>query len=473
MNTNKPLQNILSGWSPFVVIAATTLAAIAISIYCLLSGWVIIFQNLFYVPIIIACMYYTKKGFAFSVVLSFIYLFLIISFTRDSIIIMEALIRVFVFVGIAGLTAFLSIKRKRTKESLRESQEQYRALVENAAIGITVIDTNYKIIMVNAMLAKLFNKPVSDFVGKNCFMEYEKREAVCPHCPGVRAMASGNTVEVETQGVRDNGSRFNVRNRAVPFVGLNGVVKGFIELVEDITESKKNSEQIQKNLKEKEVLLQEIHHRVKNNMQVISSLLRLQSRNIKDEKSVEIFRECQNRVKSMALIHTKLYQSESLASINFAEYVSELTRNLMDSYNIDPGKVALTINVEKISLGVDLAVPCGLLVNELISNSLKHAFPKEASGEIKIYMHPTENSHIELTVSDNGIGFPEDLDFRKTDSLGIQLIISLAEGQLQGKIELNRSAGTEFKVTFNDLLNGKNKQSKDKHSAESVCTTSA
>jgi PAS domain S-box-containing protein len=130
-------------------------------------------------------------------------------------------------------------ERKKAEEALRESQERYRALVDNTILGVTVIDTNYKIIMANTMLAKLFNKPASDFVGKNCFREYEKREAVCPHCPGVRAMASGNTTEVETQGVRDDGSRFYVRNRAIPFVGPDGVVKGFIEMVEDIDARKK------------------------------------------------------------------------------------------------------------------------------------------------------------------------------------------------------------------------------------------
>jgi len=129
-------------------------------------------------------------------------------------------------------------QKYETKEALRESEERYRALVESTVLGVTVIDTNYKIITANTMLAKLFNKPASYFVGKNCFREYEKREAVCPHCPGVRAVASGKTTEVETQGVRDDGSRFYVRNHAIPLFGPDGVVKGFIELVEDITERK-------------------------------------------------------------------------------------------------------------------------------------------------------------------------------------------------------------------------------------------
>jgi hypothetical protein len=153
-------------------------------------------------------------------------------------------------------------ERKRTEEALCESQERYRALVENTVLGITVIDTNYKIIMANAMLSKLFNKPASDFVGKNCFREYEKREAVCPHCPGVRAMASGNTVEVETQGVRDDGSRFYVRNRAVPLIGLDGVVKGFIEMVEDIDVRKRTEEALRTSKSKYRTLLENLPQKI-------------------------------------------------------------------------------------------------------------------------------------------------------------------------------------------------------------------
>ncbi|MFH1594133.1 MAG: PAS domain-containing protein [Candidatus Omnitrophota bacterium] len=144
-------------------------------------------------------------------------------------------------------------KEKEAEEALWESQQRYRALVKNTVFGVTIIDTDYKMIMANAIIAKLFNKPQSYFVGKNCFREYEKREAVCPHCPGARAMASGKTEEVETQGVREDGSRFYVRNRAIPFVGPDGAVKGFIELIEDIDARKKLEEKNTKYTRELEV----------------------------------------------------------------------------------------------------------------------------------------------------------------------------------------------------------------------------
>jgi PAS domain S-box-containing protein len=157
-------------------------------------------------------------------------------------------------------------ERKRAEESLRESQDRYRALVENTVLGVTVIDTNYKIIMANSMIAKLFNRPVSDFVGKNCFREYEKREAVCSHCPGAQAMASGKTTEVETQGVRDDGSRFYVRNRAIPLFRPDGVAKGFIELVEDITERK----QAEKYVQETNDKIISMANQVSNTMKAVS-----------------------------------------------------------------------------------------------------------------------------------------------------------------------------------------------------------
>ena len=206
-------------------------------------------------------------------------------------------------------------------------------------------------------------------------------------------------------------------------------------------------------LEEKEVLLREIHHRVKNNMQVISSLLRLQSRNVRDEQQIEMLKESQNRIKAMALIHEKLYGSKDLANINFNDYIKNLVNDLFLSYKVSAGKVSLKMNIEAVSFGIDTAIPCGLIVNELVSNSLKYAFPEGKGGEIKISLHKIadlKSDMYELTVSDNGTGIPGDLDIRKTESLGLRLITNLAENQLQGKVELNRNEGTEFQIKFKE-----------------------
>ena len=362
--------------------------------------------------------------------------------------------------------------RKQAEEQIQQQGEFLKKVLESLTHPFYVIDANdYTIKMANsaANLGSLSEN-------STCYALTHKRSEPCngdeEPCPIKEVKKTKKPVTVEHVHYDRDGNVRYIEVHGYPIFDSEGNVSQMIEYCLDITERKQAEEQIKTSLEEKEVLLREIHHRVKNNMQIISSLMRLQSRSIEDEKGIAIFTECQNRVKAMALIHTKLYQSESLSNINFSEYVKELAQNLMDSYDIDPGKIALTTDVEKVSLGVDLAAPCGLLVNELISNSLKHAFPKEASGEIKIYIHPTENGQIELTISDNGVGFPEELDIRKTKSLGLQLVTTLAENQLQGKIELNRGAGTEFKITFNNKQKDKTEISRDSESPVAVCPAS-
>ncbi|TET41497.1 MAG: hypothetical protein E3J66_05270 [Dehalococcoidia bacterium] len=217
---------------------------------------------------------------------------------------------------------------------------------------------------------------------------------------------------------------------------------------EDITERKRAEERIKASLEEKEVLLQEIHQRVKNNLQVISSLLKLQSRDIKDERYAEMFNESQNRIGAMALIHEKLYQAEDLARIDFGGYIKSLVRGLSSVYRAEAGRIVLRTEVEDIRLGVNYAMPCGLIINELVSNSLKHAFPKGKKGEITVAMQPLGENEVELVVSDNGISIPENLDFRNTESLGLQLVTILAEDQLEGQIELDRTEGTKVRIKF-------------------------
>lgn len=201
-------------------------------------------------------------------------------------------------------------------------------------------------------------------------------------------------------------------------------------------------------LVEKKMLLKEIHHRVKNNLMIISSLLNLQSGYIKDKESQDIFKESQNRARSMAIIHERLYQSTDLKRIDFGDYIHSLSTELFHTYEVDPGLVKLKINVEDIFLDINTAIPLGLIVNELVTNSLKHAFPKGKKGEINVDFHPKDD-HYEFTVKDNGIGFPEDIDFQNTDSLGLQIVNSLTN-QIDGEIKLNRNNGTKFKITFKE-----------------------
>jgi two-component sensor histidine kinase len=202
---------------------------------------------------------------------------------------------------------------------------------------------------------------------------------------------------------------------------------------------------MQSSLQEKEVLLKEIHHRVKNNLQIISSLLSLQSENINNENPARTFRESQDRIRSMALVHEKLYMSGDVASIDFREYVESLTAYLYRSYFPGPG-TRIFVDVENVSLDIDLAIPCGLIINELVSNSLKYAFPDGRSGEIRVGL-AREGCNYTLSVSDDGIGLPSGLDFRNTPTLGLQLVNTLVS-QIEGSIELQSGTGTAFQVTF-------------------------
>jgi len=199
-------------------------------------------------------------------------------------------------------------------------------------------------------------------------------------------------------------------------------------------------------LKERETLLKEIHHRVKNNMQIISSLLSLQAEQATELETVELLNESQRRIKSMARIHEKLYRSGSLAEIDFGDYIESLIDELLQTYNIPLGTVTFTTDIENVRLSLDTAIPCGLIVNELMSNSLKHAFLDGRTGEVRIALQHANGAHT-LTVADNGVGFPADLDFRTTDSLGMQLVVTLVN-QLEGTIESNRENGTAFVISF-------------------------
>ncbi len=229
----------------------------------------------------------------------------------------------------------------------------------------------------------------------------------------------------------------------------NGNIMGIVCIGNNITEIKQAEEKIKDSLEEKELLLRELHHRVKNNLQIILSLINLQSNGIKDQEDLEIFRESQSRVKSLAIIHEKLYQSADFASINFDEYIRSLINYLLSYYSAE--LIEVDINVEKdLTLNMDTAVPCGLIINELVTNSIKHGFKEMDSGKIYINLQ-TDNSCLTLTVGDDGIGLPKDLDLENPQKLGLQLVKSLVD-QLEGKLEFDGTNGTEFNFKFKEII---------------------
>ncbi|MEO5358937.1 MAG: response regulator [Nitrospirota bacterium] len=227
------------------------------------------------------------------------------------------------------------------------------------------------------------------------------------------------------------------------------------ELQKEIAERTNAEKLAMRSLKDKEVLLREIHHRVKNNLQIVSSLLELQTKYIKDPETLEMFKDSQNRLKTMALLHEKLYQSDNMAEIDFAKYLTNLLDHLYRSYCVDTSRIFMNTDIENATIGLDTAVPCGLIINELVSNSLKHAFKGGQRGRLSVSLHKFDDGRFKLTVSDTGIGFPEGIDLKNSKTLGLRLVNALTVEQLEGTLEFNSNNGASFWIVFKELKYGK------------------
>ncbi|MBU7025862.1 MAG: PAS domain-containing protein [Theionarchaea archaeon] len=339
------------------------------------------------------------------------------------------------FFVVTNITVGFSIIYFRLEDIVPLARE---TIIESMDDSIIVLDAENRIVDINPSAQRLIDGTISQFIGQPI-------EEVWPEWS--RTMEPIHA-EKDKEVVLDCGNEQRIYDVSIsPLIDWGGRTISQIVVLRDITD-RKRSEKIKASLKEKEILLQEIHHRVKNNLQIVSSLLNLQSQYIKDKKYAEMLRESQNRIKSMALIHERLYQSENLAKINLNEYIKTLVHTLIRSYKVSTERIELQIDVEDVSFGIDAAIPCGLIINELVSNSLKHAFP-DRKGKIAVILHSVDGI-IELTVSDNGVGIPEDIDFKNTETLGLRLVTILAEDQLNGKVNLIKSKGTTFHITFKE-----------------------
>jgi PAS domain S-box-containing protein len=259
------------------------------------------------------------------------------------------------------------------------------------------------------------------------------------------SVAARSPFRAEYRFRQKNGTYIDIFENGIFLGSPDGGPTRMLGTMTDISARKQVELQVAASLKEKEVLLKEIHHRVKNNLQVISSLLSLQSSSTTDPHAQEQMRESQNRIRSMALVHERLYQSENLARINFEDYVRSLGAFLFRSYNVQG--IRFLYKIDQCTLSVDSAIPCGLIINELVSNSLKYAFKDRTDGEIEIGFVIVKKTMAVLSVRDNGTGFPRDLDFRTTQTLGLQLVNTLT-AQINGTIGLVRDRGTTFSITM-------------------------
>lgn len=340
-------------------------------------------------------------------------------------------------------------RHELTQQVLRDTKARLSCIVKSAMDAIISINSNQKIILFNEAAEKMFMCKAEEVIGTSIsrFIPDRFKKVHAQHISlfgntGItnRSMSSLGAIS----GIRNNGVEFPIE-ASISQAEVSGK-KIYTVILRDITKRKRTEESMEASLKEKTVLLKEIHHRVKNNMQVISSLLNLQSNYIRDKETLKVFKESQNRVRSMALIHEKLYLSGNLSSVNIKDYIKDLSEKLFTSYRHEAKNVSLKLNVDELFLEVDKCIAIGLILNELISNSLKHAFVNKTGGEIFISLRQLKDK-ILLTAEDNGIGLTENFNFRNTESLGLQLVVSLVD-QHNGNIEYDGRSGTKFTISF-------------------------
>ena len=343
-------------------------------------------------------------------------------------------------------------RRKMVEKSLKDSESKFRNLVETTPDMIWEIDKNGIFTYISPQCSFILGYTPQEIIGKNMFSFIEPgaveriKKLFKAH---IKNFTKINTLEVPAY--HRDGTELTLEIRSVRASDNKDNNGGFQGTARDITERTMATNQLKTSIKEKDILLQEIHHRVKNNMQIISSLLNLQITYLDDEEAVNLLKESQNRVRSMAIIHEKLYQSNDFTRINITEYINSLVNGLFYSYSIK-NHINSTINVDDVELNIETAIPVGLILNELISNSLKHGFAT-GGGEVYIQLKNIADKY-EMIVGDNGKGFPKDIDFRKTESLGLQLVNNLVN-QIDGEIELILDRGTKFIITFPELTYNK------------------
>lgn len=341
---------------------------------------------------------------------------------------------------------FAFITDLTTKKSIDARIKRLSAAVEQSPTSIVITDTKGNVEYVNPRFTEITGYKSEEIIGKNQNIlksEYHSKEWYKELWDTI---LRGDVWQGEFRNRKKSGELYWVHALISPIKNDAGEITHFLAIKEDITELVRVNESLKLSLKEKETLLKEIHHRVKNNLQVISSLLSLQSDYIKDTRTKELFEESTHRIKTMALIHERLYQSENLAQIDYSEYISELTNYLLRTYRDKARFVQLNLQLDKVYLPVDYAIPCGLIINELVSNSLKYAIVDEKPMNLNVSFK-VSGQLCTLIIADDGAGIPEHIDFGNTTSLGLQLVYDLS-CQLEGEIKLVRGNGTEFIITF-------------------------
>ena len=337
-------------------------------------------------------------------------------------------------------------------EDALRSEYSFRKTIEDTMLaGVQVIDKNLSQTYVNSAFCQMVGWPREELVGMKPPFKYwpsDKIEELESHTHSLTKKMN-LSLQYETRYQKKSGEYFYVQILSSAMEDCKGNISGWVLVVHNINEQKVKEEQIKSSLIEKEILLKEIHHRVKNNMQIVSSLLSLQAGYLNDNKLQEIFNESRNRIKALALIHEYLYKSKELTKIDFAYYVNDLVQNLFLSYRVNLIKYKLMMSLDDIDFDIDTSINLGIIINELVSNSIKHAFNPDINSEnvIKV-MLKEENNLIKMIISDNGKGFEDKINLNETNSLGLQLVNTLIN-QLEGSLDINSNNGLEYQISFN------------------------
>jgi PAS domain S-box-containing protein len=346
---------------------------------------------------------------------------------------------------------------RSAEQSLLDSENRYRQVLENLRVGVVVHAPDTRIALANPRALELLGLTAEQALGTKAldpqwyFLQEDGRRMPVEEYPVNRVLRDRAVLRDAVAGIHRPGGDGLVWVSVVgfPLFRDSGELESVVVTFIDITERRAAEESLKRSLIEKEVLLREIHHRVKNNLQVISSLLSLQANKADSGQATDVLRESVQRVRSMALVHEKLYESGDLANVDLGEYIEVVTREFTDVTGASERRIRIDTDVEVVPLAVDQAVPCGLIVSELLSNALKHAFPDGRPGTIRVSIRSSDHREVQLQVADDGVGLPPGAAVDDPDSLGLWLVKALAT-QLDGRAEFERPSdgGTVVRVTF-------------------------
>lgn len=338
---------------------------------------------------------------------------------------------------------------QQSKKAIEDSREKFKSIFDNAAEAIILFDIHGTIVETNDKIENLSGFKKDELIGKKfmkilSLVEIDYNNALM----SFKDIISGKELKQVQWEIKNKNGKEIVFLARPSVIKKNNKIDGLVLIIEDITERVNAEKELRDSLDEKEILLREIHHRVKNNLQIISSLLSLQKIKVDDKETVDILMECQGRVRTMAMIHENLYQSKDISTINFEDYLKKLLYHIFNSYQAG-GAVNLKMNIEFSNMGIETAMPCGLIINELATNSIKHAFPETNNGNINIELKYNGEEYV-LTYSDDGIGLPKNLDPKKSKKLGLMVVNTLAN-QLNAEMEIDGSKGTKYVFKFREL----------------------